>query len=134
MIGWYNYPIVDIRGGINDLSPEEALAKSVAHWLALPTYVVNFQGGCSWLWVCTHSFSKTKSAVVSNCLTSTYLDNVFSLFKNHIAFGTIHLMRAMSFWKPRYIPSANTLDIPHHQFEALKVKSCDSIKTDIEQD
>lgn len=43
-------------------------------------------------------------------------------------------MWAVSFWKPRYIPSANTLNIPHHQFEALKVKSCDSIKTDIEQD
>lgn len=43
-------------------------------------------------------------------------------------------MRAVLFWKPRYIPSANTLNIPYHQFEALKVKSGDSIKTDIEQD
>lgn len=59
---------------------------------------------------------------------------MFSLFKTNIAFGTIHLTWAMSFWKPRYIPSANTLNISHHQFEALKVKSCDSIKTDIEQD
>lgn len=37
------YPIVDIRSGINDLGPEEAFTKGVAHWLALPTYVVNFQ-------------------------------------------------------------------------------------------
>lgn len=44
------YPIVDIRGSINDLGPEEALAKGVAHGLALPTYVVNFWDGCSRLW------------------------------------------------------------------------------------
>lgn len=59
---------------------------------------------------------------------------MFSLFETNVAFDTIHLMRAVLFWKPRYIPSANTLNIPYHQFEALKVKSCDSIKTDIEQD
>ena len=31
-----SYPVVDIRRSINDLGPEEALAKRVAHGLALP--------------------------------------------------------------------------------------------------
>jgi hypothetical protein len=59
------------------------------------------------------------------------LDNDF--FHNHIAFGTIHLMQVVSFWKPRYIPSANTLDIPHHKFKAFEVECCDSIEADIEK-
>jgi hypothetical protein len=33
-----SYPVVDIRGSVNDLGPEEALAECVAHRLALPIY------------------------------------------------------------------------------------------------
>jgi hypothetical protein len=42
--GSETYPIVDIRGSVNDLGPKEALAEGVAHRLALPIYVVNFRG------------------------------------------------------------------------------------------
>lgn len=39
-----------------------------------------------------------------------------------------------SLWKPLYIPSADSLDIPDDQFEALEVQSCNGVESDIEQD
>ena len=33
---WIYYPVVDIGRSVNDLNPEEAFAKSVAHRFALP--------------------------------------------------------------------------------------------------
>jgi hypothetical protein len=60
------------------------------------------------------------------------IQNLFSFITN-VAFGTIHLMWMVSFWKPRYIPSANALYISHHKFKALKVQCGDRIETDIEQ-
>ena len=47
--------------------------------------------------------------------------------------NTIH-SSWVSFWKPRYIPSADPLDIAHHKLKALKVEGSDSIKAHIEQD
>ena len=86
------------------------------------------------LWDCTHSFSRTESAVVFNCLEVTgNLENAFFLTTTNVNRKTIHLSW-MSFWEPRYIPSADSLDIAHHKFEALKVESSDGIEAHIEQD
>lgn len=43
-------------------------------------------------------------------------------------------MLRVSFWKPRYIPSADSLHITDHKLEALKVQHGDCIEPNIEQD
>lgn len=39
-----------------------------------------------------------------------------------------------SFWKPLYIPSTNSLDIPDDQLETLKVQGGNGVEPHIEQD
>lgn len=56
---------------------------------------------------------------------------IFVLITN-VTSGTIHLSQ-VSFWKPRYIPSANSLDIPHHELETLKVENSNGIEAHVEQ-
>lgn len=62
------YPIVDIGSSIHNFGPEESLAKGIAHGFALPKLRVNFLVEVGHLMGCTHSFSRTVSAVVFNCL------------------------------------------------------------------
>lgn len=62
------YPIVDIRSRIDDFTPEETLTKGISHRLLLPVYEVNCWKQKFWKRGYTHSFSRTESAVVFNCL------------------------------------------------------------------
>lgn len=63
-------------------------------------------------------------------LIGANLGNVFCITKR--TGGSIHFSW-VSFRKPRYIPSADALNIPNHNFESLKVKHRNGIEADIEQ-
>lgn len=45
----------------------------------------------------------------------------------------VHYTFPASFRKPRYIPSADSLDIPHHQLKAFEVEHRNRVKTNVEQ-
>jgi hypothetical protein len=62
------YPVINITGSVKNLSPEEAFTKSIADGLAFPKLQGQFPSWAEIDYGCTHSFSRTESAVVFNCL------------------------------------------------------------------
>jgi hypothetical protein len=62
------YPVVNIASSVKDLGPEEAFAEGIADGLAFPKLRCQFPYWAETDYGCTHSFSRTESAVVFNCL------------------------------------------------------------------
>lgn len=67
------YASINIGRSIGDFRPEETFAECIRNGFALPGYVVNSQE-TRLADRDTHSFSRTESAVVFNCLIISTLD------------------------------------------------------------